>query len=501
MGQAPLALTGQAGQSLDALLAGEGLDQHSSSDLLVGWLTPDGPSDPSGAVILDDAGEMDADTLETVVYALRAGGTPFRVIARLGNGEPLPPALAPIPCDATIRLARLSDDDAIALGRACAGGISEDALMQWAPRGGGLPLAIVESLREGLEAETRESGDGDGGGDSARATAPCARPPKHWVRQRLLRLEGESRRVLEALSILGGQAEAIDLADTLRGWVQRMKPDVIALSTATHRDAILSTLTDLEFQAWHRAASEAFARRERPLSMAAATVHAVLAGDAEPARELARLAAAATKAMGLGRTVAAFERLAEHGDVAALASRSLFTSQLELSRAAPSVWPAVASPDPGARSSASASPSSVRPAVVASPAVAALRNGDLEAVERMAEQACLDQGRIGLGERLRAMAHLARGETGDAIRRLRDAAELARRTGSRDRCRTALALAVALSAGSRHEEALLEALDALARAREADDMRGEHASLRFLSQLSRRVGRADVAERWAAAER
>ncbi|HEX7669629.1 MAG TPA: hypothetical protein VF395_08605, partial [Polyangiaceae bacterium] len=133
-----------------------------------------------------------------------------------------------------------------------------------------------------------------------------------------------------------------------------------------------------------------------------------------------------------------------------------------------------------------------------SAAVDAFRKGDLEAVERMATQVGVDEGRTGLAERLQAMAKLARGETGDAIRRLRDAADEARRTKSKDRCRAALALAVALGAASRHEEALLEALDALARARELSDERGEYACRRFLSQLAATAGHHDVAEAWGA---
>jgi hypothetical protein len=135
-----------------------------------------------------------------------------------------------------------------------------------------------------------------------------------------------------------------------------------------------------------------------------------------------------------------------------------------------------------------------------SAAVAALRTGDLEAVGRMADRVRRGEGRHGLADRLDAMAHLARGETADAIRRLEAAAHLARRDGSRDRCRAALALAVALSAGGRHEDALFQALEALARARETDDFRGEQATLRFLVQLTTLIGRADIARRWSALE-
>jgi hypothetical protein len=60
-----------------------------------------------------------------------------------------------------------------------------------------------------------------------------------------------------------------------------------------------------------------------------------------------------------------------------------------------------------------------------------------------------------------------------------------------------LALGVALAAANRKEEALLEALDALARAREAKDERGERACLMFLSQLATSAGQPDVGSEWA----
>lgn len=89
-----------------------------------------------------------------------------------------------------------------------------------------------------------------------------------------------------------------------------------------------------------------------------------------------------------------------------------------------------------------------------------------------------------LVERLQAMEELARGRSGEAIRRLRQAkAEADARAGA-DRCRAALALAVALLSAGRSHEALLEALEAVARARESEDLRGEKMCARFLARLS-----------------
>jgi hypothetical protein len=510
MGHAPLGLSGQAGHSLDALLAGEGLDPESLADLLIAWLTPDSPGDPNGVVIVDDATDIDADSLEAVERAIVVAHAPFRVVARLGEVDPLPAALQALTAGGEVRLGPLSQEDAMTLAGACIGGdLDEEIRTRWATRGGRLPLGIIEAMREAVE-----SGDlvWEGGHAIQRLKSPGtggARPPKHWVKRRLPHQHDDARRVLEGIATLGGQAESADLADVLRrrsdlkldldatlavlmaaGWVQRMKPDVIALPSATHRDAILTTLDELEYRAWHRAACEAYSKRDKPLSAALGTAHAVLSGDAEQAAELSRRASAATRAMGLERTAAAFERFADHGDVSALAARNLFAAQLDVARAVPSVWP-------------DAERESVRPSMPESePPPSGVATVDiavdhLETTEQIAAEARIDAEGSPRAERLRAMAHLAKGETGDAIRRLRRAAETARRTGSRDRCRASLALGVALASANRHEEALLETLEALARARETQDAKGERACVTFLGQLAANAGHHDVAEAWA----
>ena len=548
MGHAPLNLTGPEGEGLDALLAGEGLDPDSSTELLSAWLTPDSVEDPRGAVIVDDAGEVDADTLEVVAHAARVASEPFRVIAHVGGSDAVPKALAALPVALEIRLGPLSHADATRIAQDSAPGqLATEVATLWAVRGGRLPLGIVESVREA--ADSGEIG-WENGAVAVRLRASSTShavplPPKYWVKKRLSYQDESARRVLEALAILGGSAEAKDVLEVVRRrdeldvdaatamvvleagrFVVRVKPDVVALASTTHRDAVLATLSDADFQAWHRAASATFARRDRPLVVAAATVHSILASDPGRALELSRQAAAATRAIGLELTAEAFERFYERQDVSGLVGRNLFSSQLEIARALPSIWPEdtrAESQPPRTSSVPPRGPSASRtsegsvvtltesdvtelgPADAAprgigsesSAAVEAFRTGDLEAVERMAKQVRLDENRAGLADRLSAMAKLARGETGDAIRRLRAAAEESRKTKSRDRCRAALALGVALAAASRHEEALLEALDALARARETKDMRGEQACLRFLSQLAATVGHHDVAEAWS----
>jgi hypothetical protein len=107
----------------------------------------------------------------------------------------------------------------------------------------------------------------------------------------------------------------------------------------------------------------------------------------------------------------------------------------------------------------------------------------------------------GFAERVRALSRLKRGEIGDALRVLRRVRH-SPDAGPSARCQTALALGIAYAASSRFEESLLEGLTALARAREAGDPRGVHASLAFLARLYHAMSRTEEATqlREAAAE-
>ncbi len=101
-----------------------------------------------------------------------------------------------------------------------------------------------------------------------------------------------------------------------------------------------------------------------------------------------------------------------------------------------------------------------------------------------------------VAERLDAMAQLASGRSGDAIRRLRKAKEETDPADPSALCRSTLALAVALFGAGRKQEALLEGLSALGQARRASDHRGEHASTRFLSQIAHALADERSASSW-----
>jgi hypothetical protein len=125
----------------------------------------------------------------------------------------------------------------------------------------------------------------------------------------------------------------------------------------------------------------------------------------------------------------------------------------------------------------------------------ALIQGDIAAVERLISQLRETGEHHELVERMTGLVALRRGATAEALRRLRDAAEVVREPSQQ--ARACLAYGVALATAGRSESALLEALSALARARAASDAQGERACALFLARLSAAAGHPDAASAWA----
>jgi hypothetical protein len=119
----------------------------------------------------------------------------------------------------------------------------------------------------------------------------------------------------------------------------------------------------------------------------------------------------------------------------------------------------------------------------------ALLCGDANSLERWSDGLMATGEKDSFAERMRAMARLARGRVGDALRALEAARTKAEVGPPAKRCQAALALAVGLAFAGRADEALLEGLDALARAREGKDDRASRACLAFLAKLFTSVGR------------
>lgn len=136
------------------------------------------------------------------------------------------------------------------------------------------------------------------------------------------------------------------------------------------------------------------------------------------------------------------------------------------------------------------------PAVFPAEISTALRKRDAASLQQLAETV-RSHDAFESAERLDAIAELAGGRSGEALRRLRLSKEKSRSQDGSTRCRASLALAVALSVAGRPYEAALEGLDGVGRARSVNDRRGELACARFLSQLALSLGDLPSAEAWA----
>lgn len=125
----------------------------------------------------------------------------------------------------------------------------------------------------------------------------------------------------------------------------------------------------------------------------------------------------------------------------------------------------------------------------------ALRRRDAESLQALA-LAAREHDSPEAADRLEAIAELAGGKSGEALRRLRRAKEKGLGDEPSARCRAALALGLALAAAGRPYEAALEGIEAIARAREGQDERGQRACARFLSQVAAQLGDQGSSHEW-----
>lgn len=527
--------------SLARLLAGEGTTREAGAALVGASVGA------NGLVLVDDAGDVDSDTLEVLAAAIAEFG--LRAVVRIAISDFLPAPLTELARGAEPILGALEPRDLAALAQGFVDGAwPVDAATRFCARADSGPLALREAMAAALESGELVWSD-RGPVPRFEQAAPGKQGMSFWIDKRLGLLTAARRAVLEALAVVGGRGTLDDLGGIVerrggipedveriaseldqRHWLRRMPKDVL-LETRSARRAILEALGREQRAALHAAASRALEASGRRLSLGSAALHAMLAGERERALELARGAAKAAADAGLSASARALNEFAARGERAPLAGRGLTAAW---SWDTPSIFPrrssaAPAKPPPppprrsqpsAARAAASEAPKPLslsgeapakpsmkpsRPAERhaseppwAAHAAQALKEGDWESVQRLVVE-LRETGESSLAaDRLEAMAELARGEIGEALRLLRQGKERAQTADAAARSRAALALGVALATAGRLDEALLEALEALARARECEDSGGGRACARFLAQLSAKAGQDNAARGWLA---
>jgi hypothetical protein len=465
-GSEPLKLDEELHGPLDRLLAGEGTTLAEAKDLIQAYLTmpPHVAGAAPPALLIDDAIEIDTASLEASLRAAAESPVPWLIVVRVDALADVPTIFEALPRGKEVELRPLVASDAGRIAeRATGNALSPAGAARWARRGGFTPLGVVEAITSGLA-----TGELAWVGDAARGRRMASgkgtpRPASFWIAQRAEELSPEARAVLVAIALLGGSAplttivsvvgklsSSIDVDAELPGllkarWLFRLEDGWFALPTRSHRAAVLQLMNDARSRAWHRAIGEALELAGGALRFAEAAQHAARAGDGPWAARLASLAA--KRATELGHDTPAMRLVAF-----ARAQDPSMSDEASTSLPPPSSLRA------GVGLSIPPGPLSIPPPPSMVPVSSATT-------------------------RMRAMQDLSRGNATQAVRTLRSELEKLHDAGAVERSKAALALGLALAHAGEAEQALLAALEGLARSREGGDVRGEKACMMLVAQL------------------
>ncbi|MBL8721614.1 MAG: hypothetical protein JNL79_36850 [Myxococcales bacterium] len=370
--------TSTVDDALAALLSGQGVDVPAASDLLNAWLEVAGHDahDERSWVLVDDASLVDRATLEAIGHAASVPDTRIAVVVRVDEGDVLPPALAQLVVEAEVTLRPLAPHEGAAVvEEACGPGVAPEVVRRWTRRGGGIPLAILESLRHGLALGDLAVRTGDGGRTvivprSKTSGRGRTLGPRGWIARRATALgvdRPEDRLLLSLSCLAGSNVERVRLEQAASEHLDVSPPAVdasiarlvreallvehagtLSPSSRTLRDTVLESLDEGTRKALHAAYAAVVARTSHGLDLAEGAHHAALAGDHLGAAALAGRAAERCRRVGLtewATSLLAFAR-AEGGDVAPFPTTPSPAPRPSMPSPAPEVAPPSITPEP-----------------------------------------------------------------------------------------------------------------------------------------------------------
>lgn len=361
-----------------------------------------------------------------------------------------------------------------------------------------------------------------------------ARPVGYWIAKRAEDLEPASRDVLTALAHLGGEASVPELGEVVHAvspsanleaiikalfinrWIREPRPGTFALPSRAHREAVLELSRDTHTREWRSAVARTLERSPGTLRRAEAAQHAARCGDGPWAARLAVSAGRTAAGCGLEEVAVALTAFAGVQDpmfddtspdssddttVAATKGDSPRVPPVLATVAGAAPFPLVSAkpklkapplPAPSAPAttvSAVAPPAAAAassPAVVAAAPIASSGPPPLPARARLSSALpAVSQATL-----LASLAELRETRwSAIAQKTLVDGADV------RKRSRGLLAMARAFAAEGRSEEALVHAIDALARAREGSEPDGVRTCLLFIAHMFEQTQRAPEAGR------
>jgi hypothetical protein len=318
---------------LDMFLGGIGASIEQAAAIVGTFLRARSPAEPPGALLIDDAGDIDAESLEACAQVVAWMASPFHVFVRIDATDQLPAAFAALPAGREIELGPLDRRDAEALARgATKGALSRRTARRVARRAANSPLGIIEALAFGLT-----KGDIVWVGERAQLRMALSLSGKasgagRWISKRAKATASDERGVLATIALLGGEAPLDSVKDVLaliepsiavddevqklteRRWLVETLPGWVALPSRTHRDTIADLLDEVPRRALNKAIADVLEQSEGELGCAEAANHAVKGGDGERGARLALRAARAAQAAGMQKSASRLLTLARLAD-------------------------------------------------------------------------------------------------------------------------------------------------------------------------------------------
>jgi len=471
---------------LDRLLGAQGITIDEAGLLLAHQLHPTAEA-LLPSILLDDATDIDEPSVDACGRAIELLGGAVRVVARIDSMSQLPRSLARFSEGESVTLGRLDIHACEAIAGGCTGeALEPHARRQWARRGGGSPLAVIEAVAAGVSKGELLWTDDSLAALKRVGGEEIGRPVAYWIARRAEGLREASRDVLIALAHLGGEASVAEVFDVVANvapevdvaaelvflrhgrWIRESRPGTFVLLHRAQREAILEFSRNDHSHNWRLAVATVLERADGTLRKAEAAQHAARAGNGQLASRLAMAAARAAAQVGLEEAASALAVFAgvqdpdsadldlgalpldEDATVAGALELDELLEEVKLD--VPSIMPPVPRPPSEAPDAGGEAPESKSP---------------------ISYQLLLDAARDLRETRWVAMAR----------RSLVDGAD---RGVQR---RGLLALARAYAAEGRSAEALIHGLDALARMREEEDGEGARTCLLFLASLYEQTAR------------
>ena len=506
-------------QSLVSIAKGDAVSHTDAVAAVVALLRSSADHGRSPWIVADPLSTVDPASI-SVLAAATQQAVPSLFVARMPVEARVPaPLLEGLsPVMVTLPALRMPDARVVAeavLGPATTG----DVARRVAVLGGDSPLGVVEAARALIA-----SGDlvRDGDAFSWRVGprgGVTAIPVDTLIEERLSFLEQQPLRMLEIVCVApdGAPLDVIEAVATMDGLdarqrtesIERLQDEALVTRSTPHRATstllravVAQSMPPSRISELHRFTAEGL-RAQSNGAFARATVGFYLAEGGllhEGAKELLEASRAAATA-GFSRAALRLAAAAVQFDRSVATKSAATHVSRAITREVHPEGGITIPPEPRRSSSGPlmvlpeirrADPPSTEVLDVAQGAIRAIRAKDFDAVERFLDIAVAEGRDRSAADRVRAMAHLARGDLQSAARAFAQAKAGNGKDGGKA-AREDLALALLLLHSGAAHAAVREGLRALSKSRETGDAHGEAAALSTLSACYRALGCGDEA--------